>query len=228
MSNSKLKEKLFNQNTGVSKEKKLIKQLVSDLMDLLEKTENGNGTYTEFINEIKQVLEKDPIYFTHKIYPKLRKKYEKYKLREIENPDEFLEFEEGLLKNICLLKDEENVIYSFRGQMIKKIEDSNKRILFNNANIFFTNKRMIVLSNGLQVDSNDPKIHGRFKDDYIQKYYISMIVNRSLYDTKPCFGYEFPIFNLYNIKKTKTHVEFAFYQGKKKGCVKYSLKILPN
>ena len=117
------------------------------------------------------------------------------------------------MKKISFLEGE-YFTYEFKGQITQKIENNTTKLVMNDANIYFTNKRMIVQSNTFEIHTTETKVHTRSGDEYLKKYFLSMFLNRNLYNSRPCFGYEFPILHLHDIIKTRTHVEFTFYEAR--------------
>ena len=207
MSTSKKQIKKVELNGNGRKKRKLINNEINYLTGLFKQMNSDQVTNTSFYKILGQKLRNNTMLFMHKIYPKIRKKFIK-----IVDFDKFLEIEKKIMKEISFLEGE-YFIYEFKGQITQKIENNTSKLVMNDANIYFTNKRMIVQSNSFEVHTTDTNVHNRTTDDYLKKYFLSMFLNRNLYHSRPCFGYEYPILQLHDIRKTRTHVEFTFYEA---------------
>jgi len=208
MSSSKKPIRNLDQSLKGRKKKRMIVQEISLLTGLFKKMISDQLTNTSFYEILGSKLHNNPMLFMYQIYPKIRKKFAK-----LLDFDKFMELEKKIIRKISFLEGE-SFIYEFKGNLTQKIENNTSKIVMNDANIYFTNRRMIVQSNGFEIHTTDTKVHNRLRDDYLKKYFLSMILSRNLYHSRPCFGYEFPILQLHDINKTRTHVEFTFYQGR--------------
>ncbi|MFX1273802.1 MAG: hypothetical protein ACFFBP_09985 [Promethearchaeota archaeon] len=210
MSSSKEIVKNTHEKLKISMKRKSRAQVISLFLNLLRRMEIEEITNSHFYNMIAETLSINPIYFMHKIYPQLRKKLEK-----LLDFQELKDLERYILKKISFLQGE-TFIYEFKGQLTQRIERTGSKIVLKNANIYFTNYRMIIHSNGINIVSTESEVRSHFKNDYLRKYYVNMILSRNFYHSRPCFGYEFPILELYDIEKTRTNVQYTFHQGGKK------------
>ena len=177
---------------------------------MLKKMEVDEIANSHFYNLIAWTLSINPRYFMRKIYPKLR-----YKLDKILDFRDMKDLEKHILKKFSFLKDE-TFLFEFKGELTQKIEKTGSKIVLKDANIYFTDYRMIIHSNGINIVSAESEVRSHFKNDYLRRYYENMILSRNLEHKRPCFGYEFPILELYDIKRTRTSVTYTFHQGGKK------------
>ncbi len=207
MVTSKKQFKKVEQNGNGRKRRKDISNEVNYLTGLFKQMISDQVTNTSFYNVLGHKLRDKPMVFMHKIYPKIRKRFKK--LLDIYD---FMKLEKKIMKEISFFEGE-HFIYEFKGQLTQKIENNTSKLVLNDANIYFTNKRMIVQSNSFEVHTTNTNVHNRTTDDYLKKYFLSMFLNRNIYNSRPCFGYQYPILQLYDIRKTRTHVEFTFYEA---------------
>ena len=203
-----------NLDSVESKLKSLMKkkskhQIISLLISLRKDPVYKTLSKWNVFDVIGKTLKIDPIYFMKIIYPSFRTK-----LQDVFEKHELVAMEIYLLENISFLKDE---ILRFKcgGRFIINVDKGGSKIVLKDANIYLSNIRMIVHSNGIKVSAKDSLIYSHFKNEYLTRYYVDMILSRNYYHSKPCYGYEFPIIDLSNIKKTNTKLEYTYYQGGK-------------
>ncbi|MFX1237019.1 MAG: hypothetical protein ACFE8P_04790 [Promethearchaeota archaeon] len=164
---------------------------------------------------IVYAFEKDPRYFMREIYTDLRyflvRSFDKQSLKNIEM---------HVIKNSSFQKNEK-LVFQLEGKFMNKIHKSGSRIIFNNSNIYLTNKRIIIQSNDMEIGVLDTELISYGSNSFLLDYYKNMIFNRSnrQMKQKPCYGYDFPIYNIQDVKSDHARVCYSYSDtGKNNKC----------
>jgi hypothetical protein len=190
------------------------KNIISDLLNVPAEYFNF-----EFYNLVGNIFQLDPGFFMESIYPLLRKKlsklYEEQKLKEMEK---------YILEKFCLHEGEE-ILYERDGS-IQEIFPKSYKIEVLDGIIYVTAHRIIaqgrlrtarMSSSGpldlllipIAIASVTPDTGGgRGRRDIKPKYAKEGLINASVHQELPCYGYVFPIkklFNLHNHKRLITY-----------------------
>ena len=153
--------------------------------------ENSLPTF-EFFDVIGEIYQQKPAFFMLSIYPKIRRKFGKiYRNEGMRVMDKYI------LEKFCL-DEREQIINEFYGTLKLKVPKKYViRII--NGSIYVTNQRIIAQGKlGFDLDLSAGQsfleIGGSTKNPKKAKIaYIS--------STAPCYGYSFPIKNLYNLNR---------------------------
>lgn len=130
----------------------------------------------EFFDVIGEIYQRKPVFFMLSIYPKIRHKFGKVFGNEgLQVMDKYI------LEKFCLKKGEQ-IIHEFKGTIKKKIPQKYMAKVVNGT-IYVTNRR-IIAQGSLVFESHQST--GEAKFGYI-------------FGSKPCYGYLFPIKNLYKL-----------------------------
>ncbi|MBN1800352.1 MAG: hypothetical protein JW891_02540 [Candidatus Lokiarchaeota archaeon] len=197
--------------------KKSNKKLISVFSDLKSKIEKKKDyrdfPISLFSNLIVHSFHKNPYYFMKTIYPDLRSS-----LKKQFEEKKFYKMEKYILKNFCFLEDEKK-IFVIDGSFVTRMEKTGGKIVFDKARIYLTNKRIIVHSSDMKMGAVDLSVNLNMGDDYMLNYYKTMIFRRNFSRNdgeNPCYGYEFPIFELEDVSSDNKKVKYSFNEGGKK------------
>ena len=139
----------------------------------------------EFFDVIGAIYQRAPMFFMFSIYPKMRVKFSKF--RKIFGNEGLQVMDKYILEKVGLDK-EEQILFEFRGKISKKVPKKYTFKVFKGS-IYVTNHRIIAHGIGFfqlsQAIGNSFKSPRKAFEAYISEF-------------KPCYGYPFPIKNLYD------------------------------
>ncbi|MBN1800351.1 MAG: zinc ribbon domain-containing protein [Candidatus Lokiarchaeota archaeon] len=168
-----------------------------------------------FSNLIVYAFKKDPSYFMKEIYSSLR-----YFLEIKFSSKSLKDIEIYILKNACFY-DDEKLVFEFDGRFTTRIEKSGSTLIFDNSNVYITNRRIIIQSNRIKVGLVDTGLISYGTDPFFLKYYKNMVINQNYKKNKKntCYGHEFSLYDLKDIRNDAFRVSYHYYDnGKKKDC----------
>ncbi len=168
-----------------------------------------------FSNLIAYAFKKNPSYFMTEIYSSLR-----FFLESNFSSNSLRDIEKYILKNACFYSDEK-FVFEFEGRFVARIEKSGSNLIFDHSNIYVTNQRIIVHSNRIKVGLIDTGLISYGSDSFFLKYYKKMIMtqNYKKKKKKTCYGHEFPLYDLHDIRNNAFRVSYHYFDnGKRKDC----------
>ena len=186
---------------------------------------------------IGELLVENSEYFMQKAYPKLYKK-----LSYLSSSIDLSELEKFILEKYSFFSGE-SLLTSFNGKVIQKDTQVNGRVYLTNYRIIAQGKfgptpgsTFAAIgagsSTGGQTSSNVAFTMGL--NDYIQKRVQKQLQNymdQKALQNNPCFGYQYPIIDTYNISHNKkdvryrVNIEFEKYGKTKRKTLK--IRIIP-
>ncbi|MFX1237017.1 MAG: hypothetical protein ACFE8P_04780, partial [Promethearchaeota archaeon] len=214
MNPKKLKEKL---NYYV--DKRSIDKIISTYLDLKNRIErkksNQEFPIEHFSNLILHSYKRNPFFFMRDLYSPLRSA-----LKEDFNRILFHKMEKYILKTFCFVKGEKRV-FEVDGTFISKAEKTGSKIVFDNSDIYITNKRIIVQSSDMKIVPLEQSVNLHIGHDYMLDYYKTMIFRRNFNQDQdnPFLGYQFPLYDLNDLKTKDTKINYNFIEaGSKNFC----------
>lgn len=179
----------------LQKEKPIINKIISYLFDLriykdgIEFDSKDEWRYLsdlEFFDIVGEIFKLNPTYFMKNLYNVIRDRVDKlYGYQKRKNMDKFI------LEKFCLYPEEE-ILYSFNGDIHLNIIQPVLSV--SRANIFITNYRIIAQG----------RLKLRLKMVNLQDTIIKLSIQQEL----PCYGYIFPINQLYSLRKMGPYVNY--------------------
>lgn len=178
---------------------------------------------TEYYNLVTNVFQQDPKFFMESIYLLFRKK-----LSSLFGDQKIKEMEIYILENFCLHEGEE-ILFEGDGSFQEVFPDSYKiEILDGTINI--TDRRIIAqgrLRTARMVSGGDLTLSilgggaVRGRRDIKPKNAKGSLINASIDQELPCYGYEFPIAYLFDVQHSKHLITYKIIQE----CRLYKYKL---
>ena len=186
-------------------------KILNTLMDLRRKAEfQQHLSDSEFFDIVGETFSLNPEFFMEKLFEKFR-----YNIGRLIGGEKLKEMDKYILEKFCLY-DGEQILYEFKGNMKQEEmfdswdSDSTMRVSVTSGNIFITNDRIIALGivsvrGGRAVDNLFwALITGRSKRAERKKTTIEISAQQEL----PCYGYQFPIKNQFDLKKSHNGIRY--------------------
>jgi len=160
---------------------------------------------SQFFDLIGELFLERPENFMNKIYKKLYKR-----LKRLFNIEKIFEMEKTILKKFCFY-DNEKLMNSFHGKLVVGKNRLKGRIYLTNYRFIghgkFGIKKIYLLVMGMYAEI--------FWEGYILKGIqnttqdsIQRVLGLNYQHNKPCFGFQIPTLNSYEIKKKKKAIEY--------------------
>lgn len=160
-----------------------VSELRNNLYDL--HVDNSLSDF-EFFDVIGDIYQRAPVFFMSSIYPRMRHKFSRF--RKIFGNEGLQVMDKYILEKFGLDK-EEKILIEFKGKISKKVPKKYTFKVFKGS-IYVTNHRII--AHGIGFFQISDTIGNSFKSP-------KKAFDAYLSEFKPCYGFSFPIKNLYNL-----------------------------
>ena len=167
---------------------------------------------TEYYNLVANIFQVDPQFFMESLYPSFRKK-----LSNLFGDQKIKEMEKYILEKFCLHEGEE-ILFEYDGS-IQEVFPKSYKIEILDGTIYITDRRIIAqgrlrtarMSSGglvalsiIGIAAGDGPASGtRGRKDIKPKNAKGSLINASINQELPCYGYVFPIKYLFNLHLSK-------------------------